>query len=389
MSDPVTPNMNLTLPGVAGTQNPTPGPIYANEFNDNMTKVDTHNHTSGGDNGVPIPGEALAIGMQGINFNDNESRNQKATQFFPQSSPLDPGANPGRLFIAASGGSTTIDLWFNDGSGNAIQVTKNGALIAATSAAGWAVLSGGAHVDYTGGHIGGGTYSFWQNVGILGSLLIGHLKLCSASDNFNTNGVTFAVPNGLGTNYTWFIPGQVAPATSFLQMTPGGIIQYRKVTIPTRSGTGAPYSNKTNIFTNVGLVASLAGATGRAVQLMVVSNPTALAPGWTLIYGDSLSSTFTLTAGFKINWSRTGGASGSVMAGSLGLSGDIAGVGPWFASVGGSPSIVAALILASELDGPGNYDFALQANIAFGSAGDQAAVGLLGSDMQLAAYEVG
>jgi len=111
----ISPNMNLPVPGV-GTED---GPQYATDVNNCLTLIDQHTH---------IPGQGVPINPDGININDdlpfnsNNAISLRSVRFFSQNIPLAGLSDIGCLYEVLD------DLFFNDGSGNQIRLTQNGAV---------------------------------------------------------------------------------------------------------------------------------------------------------------------------------------------------------------------------------------------------------------------
>lgn len=110
-----TPNMGLNLPQVGITS----GPLYAQDVNDAFTTVDQHDHTSG--SGVPIPAAALNINAD-LNFNYNGLLNVFKINFEGLGSTLSPTFK--QTLYAVDQGAGGVNLFYNDGSGAAVQLTK-------------------------------------------------------------------------------------------------------------------------------------------------------------------------------------------------------------------------------------------------------------------------
>lgn len=114
-----TPNMNINTP-VVGT---TTGPQYATDLNNCFLTVDAHDHSTG--NGVPITPAGLNISSD-LSFLNNDATNLRSTRFQIQSSALADASDLNCLYV------TGVDLYYNDGNGNQIQLTQSGS-IAGTS----------------------------------------------------------------------------------------------------------------------------------------------------------------------------------------------------------------------------------------------------------------
>lgn len=108
-------NMLMPIP-VVGTD---PGPDYATDINSCLTILDGHNHSPG--YGVAIPSDGLNINSD-LTFNNSNATNVKSIRFQIQGSPLATASDIGCIYESG------VDLYYNDGNGNQIQITSGGAL---------------------------------------------------------------------------------------------------------------------------------------------------------------------------------------------------------------------------------------------------------------------
>lgn len=108
--------MNLTLPDPTVT----PGPTWATELNAAVTTVDSHDHTPG--KGVKVPTDGININSD-LSLNSHSAVSVKTTSYDNQPSTL-----------AASVVSSTYvvggDLYYNNGSGQPVQVTNGSSVLA-------------------------------------------------------------------------------------------------------------------------------------------------------------------------------------------------------------------------------------------------------------------
>lgn len=284
MSDPTTPNMDLTLPGVAGTQNPTPGPVYANEFNDNMSVIDVHNHTAG--KGLKVPTAGININAD-FSFNDFDVT---GVQTLGLGVSTVPSSASRTLSSSKTGGSTSTDLYYTDAEGDLIQFTRNGALISASSAQGWPVLTSPTFVTYGGGTVGAGHFSFFQDGGAprYASIWAGSYVLFAPSVSNPTHSLTLtAAPSS---TYVLTLPATPPSVVSLLQMdtsgtvTPTPVNTYALNSNPSQScATG--YSNATATFTDVtNLHVTFNATIGRPVLIQCIADDSVFTggngPGW-------------------------------------------------------------------------------------------------------------
>jgi len=110
-----TANMAMNLPTVGST----PGPTWASMLNAALTTIDQHDHS---------PGKGVRIGSPGINIqttlelNSNTLSEIKSLRLDAQSEALT-GAGDLRSIYAVGD-----DLWYNNGSGQSIQLTSGGGI---------------------------------------------------------------------------------------------------------------------------------------------------------------------------------------------------------------------------------------------------------------------
>lgn len=195
MPTTITPNMSLVLPGV-GTQS---GPQYATDVNNSLSIIDTHDHTPG--NGVLIPTAGINIDNT-LSFNTFGASDLQRLSLDAQVSPLSGVTYPTSLY--ASG----VDLYFNDGSGNQIQITSSGQVNTATGNI--TGLSAPAAASY----ISGSQKFLWQaNSGTNLPATMEGASVVVREQVAAGNGVTISAPTGLAANYTLTLAAAL-PSTS-------------------------------------------------------------------------------------------------------------------------------------------------------------------------------
>lgn len=201
MPSTITPNMSLTLPGV-GTQ---AGPQYASDVNNSLSVVDAHNHTT--NNGVAIPTAGINIDGD-LPFNTFGASDLQRLSLDTQITPLSGVTYPTSLY--ASG----VDLYYNDGSGNQIQITSSGQVNTATG------NITGLVAPATASYLSGPQKFLWQaNSGTslpasmdAGSVIIRE----QVAAGF---GITVAAPAGLASGYTLTLPAAAPLTTNALLLT--------------------------------------------------------------------------------------------------------------------------------------------------------------------------
>lgn len=196
----LSPDMNLPIPivGVA------PGPEYAQDVNNCLTLIDSHDHT---------PGFGVQITPAGININTTFNINNQILANVGGIQLTSQVVTPSISSIYESG----TDLFFVDGLGNNVQITQNGGI--AGSPGSISNLTPPASAAY----VSGSSTFVWQSgVNIAANMDFGSAILRNLSPN-STFGLTLSPPPSLGSNYTITLP-LVPSVASFLQMDTSGTI---------------------------------------------------------------------------------------------------------------------------------------------------------------------
>lgn len=201
-----TSNMGLVLP----TPGVDPGPTYAQENNTAFTTIDSHNHSNG--KGVPITPSGLSI-TSDLSFLLNNATNLRSVRFSAQASPLT-GSAPDLDCLYVSG----VDLYYNDGNGNQVQITSGGSVLGSTGTI-TGLPSGTA----------GAAYSATPKSFIFSSAtsVPANLDLASAilrNLSTPTNAITLAVPGSLASAFTITLPSAAPGSTQLMQMDASGNI---------------------------------------------------------------------------------------------------------------------------------------------------------------------
>jgi hypothetical protein len=194
--------MNLSLP-VPGS---TAGPAYASMLVAALTTIDAHDHSPG--KGVPVRTSGLYVDAD-LAFGTRNLTALRSARFTSQASPL---ALPTDLScLYASGG----ELYYNDGDGNAVQLTSGGALNAASIGAigGDYATSPGASLFYTSGS---SLFSMESAAGVKAYAAHGPLYLYEpvASGKY----ARVKVPTGLAANYDLTLPAALPGGTKILTL---------------------------------------------------------------------------------------------------------------------------------------------------------------------------
>lgn len=210
MPTTTTPYMGLLLP-VPGSE---PGPTYATDNNTAFTTVDSHNHTSG--QGIQIPSAGLNINAD-LPFGGFNAITLRSSRFSNQGSPLS-GVND--LDCLYSSGN---NLYWNNGSGQQVQITAGAALNAASiGGIGGDYITSGASEFYTNSTK---TFSFTQAANTSASLDAGSITI--RENVASAKGITISSPTSLAANYSQTLPtANPASVTSLVAVSTAGVWSY-------------------------------------------------------------------------------------------------------------------------------------------------------------------
>lgn len=216
-------NMLLPIPGVGITS----GPVYAQDLNNCLTIIDSHDHSSG--SGVPITPSGLNISSD-LTFINNNLTNVRSMRFESQSAALGGATDLGCIYEIG------VDLYFNDGSGNVVRLTQNGAVAGTPGSI--ANLVSPASASYSSSN---SSFIFQSNVNTPADLDGASLKLRNLTAN--SHALTLSPPNAMGADYSIVLPA--LPVVSSV------------TTIDTAGNMGtAPY----NVVNQVGFAVAYTGS---------------------------------------------------------------------------------------------------------------------------------
>jgi hypothetical protein len=227
----VTPFMNLNLP----VPTVTIGPDWAAQLNSAIELVDSHDHTSG--KGVRITPSAMNINSD-LDFKSNNIINTRSYRMAPNGSPI---SNPSdiRTLYAAGG-----ELYYNDASGNQIQITAGGALNASTiGGIGGDYATSSASLFYTSVDT---TYVFDQSTNRRGNIDAGDVTLRDPAA-ISPNGVTIESPTALGSDYTITLPTGTPLSLLPILMDTSGALSTAQIDTP-QIADGAVTDSKISTF---------------------------------------------------------------------------------------------------------------------------------------------
>jgi hypothetical protein len=184
-----TPYMNLDLP----TVNVTSGPEWASKLNIAFEALDAHDHSDG--KGARVSPAGMNINGD-LEFNDNNAVELKSARYNNQGAAL-AGINDIRC-VYVSGN----DLYYNNGTGTAVQITAGAGLNAASiGGIGGDYASSSASVSYSNANK---TFSFTQSANTAAHLDAGNVII--REPTASANGITLKSPISLGSAYNFIFP---------------------------------------------------------------------------------------------------------------------------------------------------------------------------------------
>lgn len=116
----LSPQMSLVLPTIGVDS----GLFWEQSFLSDMSIIDGHNHSPGF--GAPINTAAISVNSD-FPFNSFNATLLRSARFSSQISPISDAADLGCLYVSG------VDLYYNDGNGNQIQITSGAAVNATAS----------------------------------------------------------------------------------------------------------------------------------------------------------------------------------------------------------------------------------------------------------------
>ena len=273
MATPNSMNLNLPIP------EETPGPAWAQQLNDQLyQQVAEHDHTSG--KGVPVTQEGINI-TGDLPVNSQNITQARSLRFANQTS----GSVDGLLDIGCvyeAGGN----LFFNDGDGNVIPITANGAL-AATSFGGINGLPAGTAAAT----FNQDTFTWTKATNQYANMDNASVKIRSGNEINPLYGATLKVPDGMAANYDLTLPIAPPATTQFLQMASNGTM--------TPSGVDVSLGiTAANLATNAVTTAKITDGNVTRTKLSPLSNTTA---STTAIFNFNSTTTYQAVTGLSLN----------------------------------------------------------------------------------------
>jgi hypothetical protein len=273
----VTPNMFLTQPTVGDTTGGTSSSDYGPILNEDLSIIDTHNHTPG--QGVQIPPSGLNINTN-LSLQNNSLVNVNSIEYL--------GAVLGTPTILSTYTNGT-DLFYKDVSGNSIQLTKAGGPNAGTGNIQNLPSTpiGGAGISWVNST---STFQFLLDAGTVGANIESGSIVLRYPGSYPTptgNFVALHVSSSLTSGYNLTFPAALPSVLSFVQMDTGGNLS----NLTTVGGiTGSNIQSNVALAGNVTIGTSL---TIGATTPITISGANLVIPGFNL--GSSSNSILTTT----------------------------------------------------------------------------------------------
>lgn len=194
MSDTTTTQyMELVLP----TPEVQTGPEYAENINQALTQVDSHDHSTG--KGTPVTPAGLNINDD-LEFNNNNATEVRSVRFQSQGSPISNNTDIGCTYVSG------VDLYYNDVNGNQVRITQDGSLAGTPGSI--TNLAPPASVTYNSGNQ---TFIFQSTTATAANIDGGSFKIREVAAN--ANAVTLSSPSSLAADYTLILPPSL-PSTA-------------------------------------------------------------------------------------------------------------------------------------------------------------------------------
>lgn len=200
----ISPNMNMPIP-VVGVD---PGPDYATDQNSCFTIIDQHDHSAG--NGVPITPDGMDISS------DLTFANHSATNLYSLVLTSQSGALTGTNFLSSVSGN----LYFNDGSGNQVQITSAGGVAGSPGSIG--SLTSPASATYS---AGSKLFTWASGVNKSAAMDNGAITI-RETDVASAKGTTIASAASLAADYTLTLPGALPGSTQYFASSSGGTVSF-------------------------------------------------------------------------------------------------------------------------------------------------------------------
>lgn len=239
--------MSLIEPTVGGQ----PSPTWAVDINTNFSIIDSHDHSAG--SGVQITPSGLDISSD-LTFQGNDAIALRSTRYSIQSAVLATASDLACAYAVGSAG----DLYWNDNSGNKIQITASGGVVGTPgSISGLASPAAATYVPVT------GTFVWTRSAGVGANMDAATyvLRYPGSYPAPSGNYILLQAPSSLSGGYAITFPGSAPASTKIMQMDSSGNI----------SAALAVDNSSIEISTNT-LQVKAGGITGTMFNANVVDN---------------------------------------------------------------------------------------------------------------------
>ena len=210
-SSTTTSSMGLVLP-VAGPQGTT-GPDWGNLLIAALVALDSHDHSSG---------RGVKIGPSGLNINADLGYNQKnatdlrTVRFYNNTSAVNATSDASCVYVKNG------DLYFNNSSGTAIQLTSSGAInVASLGTITGDYSTSSANLSYNNTTK---VFTFTQSSGVTAKLAGADISIYEAVSSGNA--VTLKVPTGLASSYSLTFGAALPSAAQLISISAAGVLSY-------------------------------------------------------------------------------------------------------------------------------------------------------------------
>lgn len=235
----ISPNMGMPVPVVSVD----PGPDWATNIDACLSVIDSHNHSPG--QGVQITPDGINISSD-LTMGSNNLTNARSVRFTAQGAPISQPADLGCLYESG------VDLYYNDGVGNAVRITQSGSVTGATGTI-TGLPSGTASASFA-----GSTFTFQSATNTPANMAVGPLIIGANIASSKT--VTLAPSVSQPANYALTLPTALPALNSVMSSDSSGNLSF--VTTIGTIGNTFDVNGLLEITNNTGNMEILGGAAG-------------------------------------------------------------------------------------------------------------------------------
>lgn len=235
------------------------GPAWAQDVNNSLSLIDQHNHTPG--SGVQVPSAGLNINTN-LSFQGNQLTSLGAGVFSIQSAS--PSAD---ACIYAKG----VDLYYNDGNGNVIQITSNGGVAGTPGAI--ANLASPASAAYVSAS---GTFVWQQNSNVAANMDAGTylIRYPGSYPSPSGNYIAIQAPSSLATGFALTLMPSLPAATSYLTVNSSGNISATSSLNAVSSSSSGTFSTSSTSYVAITNQSASITTVGRPVMVSLQADGT-------------------------------------------------------------------------------------------------------------------